>query len=190
MIFIILQSHNIVNIQLTFSINYCYSRLILFFTYYYMLNWAFPIHIVDYQQMFVKEMRKGESCNTGEPGSTPGLGRSAGEGVGYPLQYSWALLVAQLVICLQCGRAGFSPWVEKIPWRRERVPTPVLWPGEFHGLYSPWGHKESDMMSDFHFHFNRHTWYVNCVKNLKLPLNIYFLQFNVSKIDPQVQLLS
>ena len=31
-----------------------------------------------------------------------------------------------------------------IPWRRDRLPTPVFWPGEFHGLYSPWGHKESD----------------------------------------------
>ena len=28
---------------------------------------------------------------------------------------------------------------------REQLPTPVFWPGEFHGLYSPWGHKESDM---------------------------------------------
>ena len=35
-------------------------------------------------------------------------------------------------------------WVGKIPWRRERQPTAVFWPGEFHGLYSPWGHKESD----------------------------------------------
>ena len=34
--------------------------------------------------------------------------------------------------------------VRKIPWRRERLPTPVFWPGEFHGLYSPWGRKESD----------------------------------------------
>ena len=33
----------------------------------------------------------------------------------------------------------------KHPWRRERLPTPVFWPGEFHGLYSPWGRKESDM---------------------------------------------
>ena len=47
-------------------------------------------------------------------------------------------------ICLQCGRPGFDSWVGKIPWRRERLPTPVFWPGEFHGLYSPWGHKESD----------------------------------------------
>ena len=39
-------------------------------------------------------------------------------------------------------------WVQslggKIPWRRERLPTPIFWPGEFHGLYSPWGRKESD----------------------------------------------
>ena len=29
-------------------------------------------------------------------------------------------------------------------WSRERLPTSVFWPGEFHGLYSPWGRKESD----------------------------------------------
>ena len=34
---------------------------------------------------------------------------------------------------------GFDPWVGKIPWRRERLPTLVFWPGEFHGLYSLWG---------------------------------------------------
>ena len=45
---------------------------------------------------------------------------------------------------LQCGRPGFDPWVGKIPWRREMLPTPVFWPGESHGLYSPWGRKESD----------------------------------------------
>ena len=38
----------------------------------------------------------------------------------------------------------FNPWVGKIPWRREQLPTPVFWPGEFHGLYSPYSHKESD----------------------------------------------
>jgi len=37
------------------------------------------------------------------------------------------------------------PWVEKIPWRRDRLPTSVSWPEEFHGLHSPWGRKESDM---------------------------------------------
>ena len=32
----------------------------------------------------------------------------------------------------------------KIPWRREGLPTPVFRPGGFHGLYSPWAHRESD----------------------------------------------
>ena len=40
---------------------------------------------------------KGSACNAGDPGSIPGSGRSAGEGIGYPLQYSQASLVAQLV---------------------------------------------------------------------------------------------
>ena len=48
-------------------------------------------------------------------------------------------------ICLQFRRPGFDPWVGKIPWRRERLPAPVFWPGEFHGLDSPWGRKESDL---------------------------------------------
>ena len=45
--------------------------------------------------------------------------------------------------------AGFDPRVQKIPWRREWLPTPVFLPGEFHGQrslvgYSPQGHKKSD----------------------------------------------
>ena len=39
-------------------------------------------------------------------------------------------------ICLQCRRPQFDSWVRKIPWRRERLPTPIFWPGEFHGLQS------------------------------------------------------
>ena len=35
----------------------------------------------------------------------------------------------------QCGRPGFHSWVGKIPRRKERLPTLVFWPGEFHGLY-------------------------------------------------------
>ena len=42
------------------------------------------------------------------------------------------------------GDVGSIPGLGKIPWRRKQLPTPVFWPGEFHGLYSPWGHKESD----------------------------------------------
>ena len=44
------------------------------------------------------------------------------------------------------GDLGFDPWVRKLLWRGEWLPTPVFWPEEFHGQrsYSPWGHKESD----------------------------------------------
>ena len=40
---------------------------------------------------------KESACNAGDPGSIPGSGRFAGEGIGYPLQYTWSSLVAQLV---------------------------------------------------------------------------------------------
>ena len=40
---------------------------------------------------------KESACIAGDPGSIPGSGRSPGEGIGYPLQYSWSSLVAQLV---------------------------------------------------------------------------------------------
>jgi len=43
------------------------------------------------------------------------------------------------------------PWVGKIPWRRERLPTPVFQPGEFHEFYSPWGHKELDTTEQLSF---------------------------------------
>ena len=56
----------------------------------------------------------------------------------YQEETSWS-------IRLQCRRPAFDPWLGKISWRRERLPTPVFWPGEFHGLYSPLGSKESDM---------------------------------------------
>ena len=71
----------------------------------------------------------------------PESGSSTGEGIGYPHQYSWASLVAQLVKNLP---EMWETWVGKIPWRRERLSTPIFWPGELHGLYSPWGLKELD----------------------------------------------
>ena len=63
----------------------------------------------------------------------------------YPLQYSLAPLVAHLVKNLPAMQETWvRSWVGKMRWRRERLPTPVFWPGEFHGLYSPWGCKELD----------------------------------------------
>ena len=56
---------------------------------------------------------KESACNAGDPDSIPGLGRSAGEGIGYPLQYSWACLVAQLVKNLL---AMWETWVQPLGW--------------------------------------------------------------------------
>ena len=59
---------------------------------------------------------KESACNAGDPGLIPGSGRSPGEGIGCPLQYSWASLVAQMVKKLPAiMRHGFDPWVRKIP---------------------------------------------------------------------------
>ena len=59
---------------------------------------------------------------------------------------------------MQSGISGFDPWVGKIPWRREKLPTPVFWSGEFHGLYSPWGRKELDTTERLSLHFTYCSW--------------------------------
>ena len=56
---------------------------------------------------------KESACNAGDPGSIPGSGRSATEGIGYPLQCSWASLVAQLVKNLP---AMWETWVLSLGW--------------------------------------------------------------------------
>ena len=56
---------------------------------------------------------KESACNAGDSGSIPGWGRSAGEGIGYPLQYSWASLVAQLA---KSPPAMQETWVPFLCW--------------------------------------------------------------------------
>ena len=56
---------------------------------------------------------KESTCNAGDPGSIPGSGRSPGEGIDSPLQYSWASLVAQLVKNLP---AMWETWVQSLSW--------------------------------------------------------------------------
>ena len=53
--------------------------------------------VVVVQGLICPTAGKESACIAGDPGLIPGLGRSTGEGIGYPLQYSWASLVAQLV---------------------------------------------------------------------------------------------
>ena len=56
---------------------------------------------------------KESACNAGDPCSIPGSGRSPREGTGYPLQYSWASLVAQTVKNLP---AMWKTWVQSLGW--------------------------------------------------------------------------
>ena len=57
---------------------------------------------------------KESSCNADDPNSIPGSGRSPGEEIGYPLQYSWASLVAQLV---KNPPAMRETWVQSLGWK-------------------------------------------------------------------------
>ena len=87
---------------------------------------------------------KESACNAGDPSSIPGVGRSPGEGIGYPLQYSWASLVAQLV---KHPPTMLETWVWCLRWKgplekgMSTHSSTLAWriPWTF-----PWGHKESD----------------------------------------------
>ena len=65
---------------------------------------------------------KESTCNAGGPGLIPGSGRSAGEGIGYPLQYSWASLVALLVKNPPVEDLGLIPGLGRSPGEEKGYP--------------------------------------------------------------------
>ena len=95
--------------------------------------------------LVAQQVKKKSACSAGEPSSTPRSGRFPGEGTGYPLQYSWASLVAQMV---KIPPAMWKTWVQSLDWedpleegrathwRRAWQPTPVSLPGESPGQRS------------------------------------------------------
>ena len=82
-----------------------------------------------------------------------GSGRSTGEGIGYPLQYSWASLAVQLVKNLPAVR---ETWVLSLGWEdpleKGMATHSRILGWRIHGLYSPWGHKEADTTELFSLH--------------------------------------
>ena len=83
------------------------SSLFFYFIFFFLLYFLnYESMVTHLQETWGGSTGKESTCNAGDLGSIPGLGR--------------------------------------FPWRRERLPTTVFWPGEFHGLYSPWGGKELD----------------------------------------------
>ena len=107
-------------------------------------GWGFPGSSVG----------KESTCNAGDPGSIPGLGRSPEEGLGYSLQYSWASLVAQLV---KNPPAMPETWVQSLGWEDspgEGKGNPLQYSGlEYstdcivHGITKCW-----TWLRDFHLH--------------------------------------
>ena len=106
---------------------------------------------------------KESTCHAGDPGSIPELGRSPGEGIGYPLQYSRASLVAQMVKNLPAMR---ETWVQLLGWEdpleEAWQPIPYSSLENPHGQWrlasysSPLSHKEWDTterLSTKHTHF-------------------------------------
>ena len=101
-----------------------------------------------------------KSCDAGDPGSIPGLGRSSGEGIGYQFQFSWASLVAQLVNNPPAVRKnlGSISVLGRAPGEGKGYPC------QYSGLensmdciYSSWGRKELDMTWQLSLHF---TWVI------------------------------
>ena len=91
-------------------------------------------------------------------------------------------------ICLQFRRPRFNPWIGKIPWGRERLPTPVFLPGEFHGQrslvgYRPWGCKELDTTEQLTFSgvfslffFFLLTWVLGGTLRVKFRMGWFFIK--------------
>ena len=90
----------------------------------FMVTWGFP----------GSSAAKESTCSAGDPSSIPGLGSSPGEGIGYPHQYLWAPLVAQMVKNLP---AMPETWVRSLGWEDPleagKATNPVFLPEE-----SPW----------------------------------------------------
>ena len=74
---------------------------------------------------------KESACNGGNPGLIPGLESSLGEGIGYPLQYSWASLVAQLV---KNPPAMQETWVWSLGWEDLLEKEEKGYPLQYSGL--------------------------------------------------------
>ena len=96
---------------------------------------------------------KGSACNTGDPSSIHGLGRSAGEGIGYPFQYSWASLLAQLVKNLPAMQETWVwswGWVDPLVKEKATHSSILAWriPWTVHRVTKSWTRR-----SNFHFSF-------------------------------------
>ena len=108
----------------------------------------YPIH----QGFPDSSVAKESACDSVNPGWIPGSGRSTGERIGYPLQYSWASLVAQLAKNLpakQETKVRSLGWEDLLKKGKATHSSTLAWRIPY-SPYSPWGRKESTLLIDFH----------------------------------------
>ena len=113
-------------------------------------NWllkGFDVPYVSFREFSGRSDGKESACNAGDPGSIPGLGRSPGEGIGSPLQYSWTSPVVQMVKNLPAIQ---ETWIRS---RSKGKGSPLQYSGLensrdciVHGVT-----KSQTWLSDFHF---------------------------------------
>ena len=122
-------------------------------------NTSLPLHRVCPNLRILEMLRgfpdssvgKESTCNAGDPGSIPGSGRLAGEGIGYLLQYSWASLVAQLAKNLPAMQEN---WLQSLGWED---PLEKGYPLQYSGLENSMDwivhevEKSQTSLRDFHF---------------------------------------
>ena len=92
-----------------------------------------PKHVLGFPDSSVG---KESACNAGDPRGIPGLGRSTGEGAGFktPVLGGFPCGSTGKVSAFNAGDLSSIPGLGRSPWRRERLPTLLFCPGEFHVL--------------------------------------------------------
>ena len=122
---------------------------------------------------------KESSCNAGDPGSIPVLRRSTGEGIGYPLQYSWASLVAQLVMnppAMQETWVWSLGWEDSLEKGKATHASTLAWT-------IPWAvgvSKSRTQLNDFHSIYMVHISKFSQLKTLRY-CSIYYWKKSVCK---------
>ena len=118
-----------------------------------------------------RSVGKESTCNAGDPGLIPGLGRSTGEGIVYPLQYSWTFLVAQLVKNLP---AMWETWVQSLGWEdpleKGKATHSSILAWRIPRTVKSWGHKELDTTEQLSLHFC--SWQVILVFHFMIVIKI------------------
>ena len=136
-------------------------------------------------------------CNADDPSSIPGLGRSPGEGICYPVQYSWVSLVAQTVKnppAIQETWVRCSGWEDPLAEGMATHSSVLAWDPRTEepvSLHSPWGRKESDTterLSTAHNTYHKHCpvpvrapYWKSCLNPdpqnfINIPPSTFFLQ--------------